>query len=371
VTRDHSAGREPVPARLEALPETIERPSAWIGSELATAPEKWRYVLDGEDIAELESAARRYLASGRDIGDISSASFPLDAFAERLRSLRSTLLHGVGFELIRGLPIDRYTREFAAAIFCGIGAHLGSARSQNAAGHILGHVRNVGADAADVNTRIYQTAERQTFHTDSADVVGLLCLRQARSGGDSLLVSAETIYNRMRRDRPDLLALLFDDVATDRRGEVPEGAAPYFVIPVFNWHAGLLTVMYQRQYIDSAQRFPDAPRLTAQYREALDCLDRLANDPGLHLTMRLEPGDMQFVYNHALLHDRTAFDDWPDPAEQRHLLRLWLSIDGDRPLPRCFAQRYGPIEAGKRGGILTAHTRLHAPIDDPVPGTGA
>ena len=92
--------------------------------------------------------------------------------------------------------------------------------------------------------------------------MGLLCLREAREGGDSLLVSAEAIYNRLLEARPDLLALLFDPVATDRRGEVPEGMKPYTEIPPLSWHEGHLTVYYQRQCIDSASRFPDSMRLT-------------------------------------------------------------------------------------------------------------
>ena len=122
-------------------------------------------------------------------------------------------------------------------------------------------------------------------------------------------------------------------------------------------------MFYQRQYIDSAQRFDDALRLTPEHIAALDLFDALANDPALHLRMRLHPGDMQFVYNHAQLHDRTGFTDWPDPKDRRHLLRLWLSVEGDRPLPECFKQRYGSIEVGNRGGIITQGTRLHAPLD--------
>ena len=190
-----------------------------------------------------------------------------------------------------------------------------------------------------------------------------MCLHPAKDGGDSLLVSAETIYNRMRAECPDVLERLFDPIATDRRGEVPDGMAPFMTIPPLNWHQGKLTVFYQRQYIDSAQRFPNAMRLTKHHIAALDAFDALANDPNLHLTMRLDPGDMQFVYNHSQLHDRTAFTDWPDPARRRHLFRLWLSPHGDRPLPECFRQRYGNIEPGQRGGIITAATRLHAPID--------
>mgnify|MGYP003676150441 FL=1 len=265
--------------------------------------------------------------------------------------------------MLRGLPVEQYEQQFAATIFCGIGAHLGSARSQNAQGHILGHVRNTGASSSDPNARIYQTAERQSFHTDSADVVGLLCLRVAKQGGESLLVSAESIYNRMRELRPDLLARLFEPIATDRRGEIPEGAKPYMEIPVLNWYQGFLTVFYQRQYIDSAQRFEEAPRLDDEMVAALDMFDALANDPELHFTMNLQPGDMQFVYNHSQLHDRNAFIDWPEPEKRRHLMRLWLSMAGDRPLPDCFRSRYGSIEVGNRGGIVTAQTRLQAPLD--------
>lgn len=345
------------------LPDRFTRPSAWIGEEIDKTREKWLVILDPEQVQDLEQAARHYLSLGRDIGEITARDFPLGDFSKHLETLKEKLLHGIGVEVLRGLPVDRYTQEMAATIFCGIGAHLGSARSQNAAGHILGHVRDTGANPGDSNTRIYQTNARQTFHTDSADVVGLLCLREAKEGGDSLLVSAETIYNRMRAERPDLLERLFDPIATDRRGEIPDGARPYMEIPVLNWHAGHLTVFYQRQYIESAQRFPDALRLTPEHIAALDMFDALANDPALHIRMRLKPGDMQFVYNHSQLHDRTGFTDWPDPDKRRHLLRLWLSLPGDRPLPHCFAQRYGTIEIGNRGGIITAGTRLHAPLD--------
>ncbi len=169
--------------------------------------------------------------------------------------------------------------------FYGLGAHLGRALSQNAQGHLLGHVRDQGLSSVDPNVRIYQTRERQTFHTDSADVVGLLCLQPARRGGASALVSSTTLYNEMRARRPELAACLFEPLATDRRGEVPPGAKPYFEIPVFNWFAGRLSAIYQRQYIDSAQRFADAPRLTARQLAALDLLDALANDPALHFTM--------------------------------------------------------------------------------------
>jgi len=326
---------------------------AWLGAEMAATPEQWLVNLMPQQVAELEAAADQFMALGKDVREITSGDFPLPRFAGHLVKLRARLLDGAGFEVLRGLPTARYTEDYAAVIFCGIGSHLGNPRSQNKHGDLLGHVRNTGASSDDPNTRIYQTSERQTFHTDSADVVGLLCLQEAREGGVSLLVSASTIYNRMRALRPELAALLFEPIATDRRGEVPEGAQPYMEIPPLNWHEGYLTVFYQRQYIDSAQRFEGAMKLTPAHIEALDMFDELANDPELNLSMRLRPGDMQFVYNHAQLHDRTSFTDWPERAKRRHLLRLWLSVPGDRPLPECFKERYCSIEVGNRGGIYT------------------
>ena len=349
--------------KISDLPPPFTGPSAWKGEAMAGRTDDWLITLTSAQVEELESAARYYLSLGRDIGEITADAFPIPTFARHLEGMREQLLHGIGFEVLRGLPIESYDQAFAATIFCGIGSHLGKARSQNAAGHILGHVRDLGADPNDPNSRIYQTSARQTFHTDSADVVALLCLREAKEGGDSLLVSVESVYNRMLEERPDLLAPLFDPLATDRRGEIPEGMKPFTEIPPLSWHAGHLTVYYQRQYIDSAQRFPDAMRLTEDHVAALDMFDALMNDPSLHLTMRLQPGDMQFVYNHGQLHDRTGFLDWPEREKRRHLMRLWLSVPGDRELPPVFAQRYGSIEIGDRGGIITEKTRLHAPID--------
>lgn len=345
---------------VAAMPPThIDHPAAWTGADMAARQGLWVQDLEPAEIAELEAAARAYDGP---IGALNADSFPLPLLAPKLEALSNILMHGIGFRLIRGLPVDRYDMETVAKIYCGIGAHLGPARSQNAKGHILGHVKDVGADLNDPKVRIYQTTKRQTFHTDSTDVVALLCLKEAMEGGDSLLVSTLTLYNEMQKRHPDLAPLLFDPVATDRRGEVPEGMDPWFEIPVLSWHEGFLTGLYQRQYVDSAARLPDAPRLSGKHRAALDAFDALTNAPDLHLKMRLKPGDMQFVYNHHLLHDRTGFHDWPDPSERRHLLRLWLSLPGDRPLPPVFKQRYGQIDVGDRGGIIVKGTELTVPM---------
>ena len=345
------------------LPPEQTNAAAWYGQEMSRRND-WAMPLTSAEIAEVERATKALAARDADIAAIKAADFPLPTLGARLKArVDAEVLNGRGFLLLRGLPVERWTMRESATAFYGLGAHLGSARSQNGKGHVLGHVQDLGLDVNDPNVRIYQTHERQTYHTDSCDIVALLCLKTAKSGGLSALVSSTTIFNEMRRQRPDLLKLLFQPIATDRRGEVPDGQKPYFEIPVFNWHKGFLTAIYQRQYIDSAQRFSDAPRISPQLKEALDLFDALTNDPRLHLFMEFKPGDVQLVHNHTMLHDRTSFVDWPEPDRRRHLLRLWLASDHARPLPEVFAQRYGSVTVGDRGGIIVRGTRLQAPLE--------
>ena len=349
-----------------ALPPHQDLACSWFGPDMAGRPD-WIEQLGATHLKELEQASAALCAGQDDLTQLRSASHALPSLGSWLARILHDVTEGRGFVLIRGLPVQQWGRRQAAAAFMLMGAHLGRARPQNAAGHLLGHVKDMGKSSRDPNVRIYQTAERQTFHTDSCDIVGLLCLQTARRGGESALVSSTTLFNEMRRLRPDLAAALFQPVATDRRGEVPPGQLPYFSIPVFNWWPqgahGRLSVIYQRQYIDSAQRFAEAPRLTPQLLEALDMLDRLTNDASLNFLMQLQAGDIQFVHNHTLLHDRMAFEDWPDPERRRHLLRLWLAPEQARALPPVYAQRYGTVTPGERGGICLPTAPWNIPWD--------
>ncbi|HMB28738.1 MAG TPA: TauD/TfdA family dioxygenase [Blastocatellia bacterium] len=343
-------------------PPEIQGSSAWYGPEMLTRRD-WIEDLSETEIAEVERATKPLADARVDIASIRRVDFPLPTLGPRLQRILDITLNGRGFALIRGLPVERWAKLESATAFFGIGAHIGAARPQNAKGHALGHVKDLGLSSSDPNTRIYQTHERQTFHTDSCDIVALLCLRPAKSGGLSSLVSSVTIFNEMRRRRPDLANILFEPVETDRRGEMDDGQKPYFRIPVFNWHEGLLSTIYQRQYIESARRSPDVPPLTASQIEAMDMFDALSNDPALNMQMEFRPGDVQLVHNHTILHDRTAFEDWAEPERKRHLLRLWLAPANARPLPPVFAERYGRITPGERGGLTIPGMNLTAPLD--------
>ena len=341
----------------------VSGPAVWYGRDLQPRTD-WIRHFSAAELAELDAAVRSFRAGGTPLTEISPGTFPLPALGKSLAGILKEMLEGRGFAMLRGFPVDRYTREEQAIAYLGLGSWFGRARSQNAKGHLLGHVKDLGLSIADPKVRYYQTNRKLEYHTDSVDVVGLLCLKTARSGGESFIASSMTLYNEVLARRPDLLPALFEPFPTDRRGEVPEGMQPWFDMPIFHWHAGRLTCIYVRQYIESAQQlFPQAKRLSKAQFEAMDLLDELVNDPQIHLSMAFLPGDMQFLHNHQILHSRNDFENWPEPERHRHLLRLWLAPASARPLPEIFAPRYGSVAPGERGGIVVSGSKPKVPLE--------
>jgi hypothetical protein len=341
----------------------VSGPGVWYGRDLQPRTD-WIRQFSAAELAELDAAVRAFKASGAPLAGISPASFALPKLGGALAEILAQMLEGRGFAMLRGFPVERYAREDQAIAYMGIGSYFGKARSQNAKGHLLGHVKDLGLDIRDPAVRYYQTNRKLEYHTDSVDVVGLLCLKTAKAGGESFIASSMTLYNEILARRPDLLPALFEPFPTDRRGEVPDGMQPWFDMPVFHQHAGRLTCIYVRQYIESAQKlFPQAARLTRAQVEAMDLMDDLLNDPAIHLSMAFLPGDMQFLHNHQILHSRNDFENWPEPGRHRHLLRLWLAPASARPLPEIFAPRYGSVAPGERGGIVVRGTTPRVPLE--------
>ena len=354
---------QPLTVPFPPMPDgPIAGPAAWRAGEMR-GHDDWIHVLSGAEVAEIEAAIEAVDVGGRPIAGIGREDFHLPALGPVLDAIREELLRGRGFVLIRGLPIERYPVRRRAIAFWGIGAFLGRAVSQNAMGHLLGHVIDLGRTNDDYRARTYQTRDRQFFHADSCDIVGLLCIRKAKKGGLSAIVSSVTLYNEMLARSPELAAELFRPFHFDRRGEVPEGQPPWYEMPVFNWYEGNLSTHYVRRYIRSIRRLPEVPPLTERQIAAFDLLDEIAEDPDVQLRMDFEPGDMQFLHNPQILHDRTAYEDWDHPGGRRHLLRLWLCPPDGRPLPPAYAKRWGNIEIGNRGGIVVKGAIAHVPLD--------
>ena len=345
------------------LPRFDDHPGAWFGPDMAAHPERWVWQLSDRQVADLDVVVARLDAGGRDIVDLTAADTMVPSLAEDIGRMRHDLLDGIGFRLVRGVPVQHYNVRQAAIAFWCFASQLGEIVPQNAKGHMLGHVRDLGYDYTKVSARAYQTSDLLPFHCDTGgDVVSLLSLRTAKSGGLSGIVSSVTVYDVIADRRPDLARLLMQPTYRDRREEVPEGRGPWYPMPVFNDHEGRMIVSYSRSIIRKAQRFPDVPRITPELEEALDYLDATARDPELRLDMEFRPGDMQFLCNHTTLHSRTGYVDWEDDCRRRHLLRLWTACPDGPALPAYFEEMQGLNADGRPRGLRCPGAVFAAPL---------
>jgi hypothetical protein len=343
--------------------EAIVGPEAWRGEELARSTD-WMREIPPAVIQELDTALRAVQRRGLAWREMRREDFALPKGARFFAGVSRELEHGRGLVLLRRLPVERYSEEELKQLYWGLGLHLGAPRCQNAHGELIGEVRDevrrygevhqpgvAQASGAPVTSRYKARSNGPLrFHTDRADVVGLLCVRPAKSGGISKVVSTVAISNEILRRRPDLHALLCQDYVRTREGEEVGGEQKVYALPIFGVRDGRFTSQYSRTFVEAAQRLPGVPPLSAAQNEALDLLAEVAEEQCFRMT--LEPGDIQLLNNHVIYHGRTAYEDDAGADGDRLLYRLWLSMPNSRALPPGFEALWGSIEPGAlRGGI--------------------
>ena len=341
-------------------------PCAWRGRDLANS-ERWIRNLQPEHIDEIEAALARVENRGIDWREITAADFPLPGLAGLIGQIRNELENGCGLMKLRGLPVRRYDENQLRSLYFGIGRNVGTPVFQNRHGELLRCIRDEGADVGKQYGQIedarmadgkpFLSSYARTlsngalrFHTDRTDVVALLCVNQAASGGVSTICSSVSVMNEMLRRRPDLARLLFEPWFRSRHGEEAELADDVYVLPIFGLREGHFTSHFSLTYIEAAQTVAGVPKLTPAQQEALHQLLAIAGE--LAFEMVLEPGDIQFLNSHVTYHGRTPFEDDRPAGRERLLMRLWLAMPNSRPLPHDHAVLWRNVEAGAvRGGI--------------------
>ncbi|WP_027967560.1 TauD/TfdA family dioxygenase [Halomonas halocynthiae] len=306
--------------------------AAWKGPELSDGC-SWIWQLTDREIGAIDDALCYLKAVGGGAA-FKKEDFPLYGIESWIAGVNEELENGKGFLLIRGLDANKYDENDLAAIYYGIGLHMGVPVSQNPKGDMLGVVKNVG-DVNDKRTRVYETNSYLPYHTDIADVVGLLSINKAKTGGLSSLVSAAAIYNSVLEEAPELLEVLYSPFYFSHIGD-----SEYTPCPIFSYHDGKLSCRYLRQYIELGHELKGEPLLEEQ-KDALDLVDEIIHRGDIKLDMMLEPGDIQFANNYMVLHSRTAFEDYNDDQLKRKLLRLWLKMPNSRNLAPNFPGRNG------------------------------
>ncbi|KAL6707428.1 hypothetical protein ACN47E_004207 [Coniothyrium glycines] len=364
-----SGQHEPIYSLLRPysdFPKRITGRTAWQKAEFQNAPERWVHQFSAAEIQEISDAADKFTASKTPLTGISKALFPLPEFSKFLEPLRKDLIDGKGFILFKGLPVLEWGNAKSAVAYMGLGTYLGYFVSQNSRGHVLGHVKDLGEDATQIDkVRIYRTNARQFFHADDADLVGLLCVAKALEGGESDLVSSHAVWNDLQENNPDVAETLTQPIwYFDRKGETSEGQQEWIKTAVFYLETGDNPRVYSKwdpYYIRSLTRFSDAgliPALSEAQQRAATVLEETCQKLALH--MILDIGDIQFLSNNHVLHARTAYKDFAPPAPRRHLMRLWLSTpeeEGGWKLP------FHDSKEKKRGGIQVNNTAPVAPED--------
>jgi Taurine catabolism dioxygenase TauD, TfdA family len=333
---------------------------AWKAADLVDTG-RWIYELSPAQIADIHAALEASKAAGATIETLTRDTFPLDVAAEPLQLVLRALEEDLGLFVLRGLPVERYSKNELRLIYWGLGLHLGTAVTQSAKGDVLGDVCNFGdaVSAASQTGRGYMSKEWLGFHCDTSDVVGLMVLRTSKSGGRSMFASSVAIRDTIASTRPELYDILQEPFHWSWKGQEPAGEAPYYQQPIFTTHHGRFASRYIKTHIMSAQEFPDVPRLSESQHAAMTAIDRLAMQPEYHYSMQFEPGDMQFLNNHVTYHSRTAFEDYPDKDRKRHLLRLWLAPPNSRALAPSMSAIYRDQSSGAvRGGFPSRSDRL-------------
>jgi hypothetical protein len=333
----------------------------WLGADLATDPSRWRMELPPAVRDELMGLAGE--RAGRAAAFTDAAPKTSRATAEFVSRLRDSFTGGCSFVVVSGFPYE--PMPIAQDAYWLLGMLLGEPISQSPQRTLIGHIEvNTPSDR---NRRAWEASNALPFHTDPADLVTMLCVRPAPSGGLSQLASARAVHDLLLAEAPGHLAELYRPIPQECRRK-PERRS-WTAIPVFGHAAnGDFTVRYARWHVQAAQRHADVPRLTDRQVAALDALDEVIARPGVSLDLDLRPGELQLFNNAEILHARTAFVDAP-PGAGRLLLRLWLSFAHSPELPAEYRQLFGATAAGSyRGGVWPYEPdpdRLGLPVRPP------
>jgi hypothetical protein len=328
--------------------------SAWRGEDLAKHAEEWTYRLMPSDVREIDAALAAVRASGRPATVIGPGDFPLDALGETFERIAVEVNDGRGFTLIKGLPIERYSAQDAEFLLAGVGSRFGRSITQNAYGDIIGHVRDIGGKVGQKDVRGYDTNSELRFHNDECDLIALLCLKQARSGGLSSVVSSAQVFNELLAKRPETLPQLFEGYVFSLMGEHRAGVSPVsdHKIPIYSWHDGRLSCRYTINTVLQASQYTGR-ELSEEERKILFTPLEIAREPGMALSFALEPGDIQINNNLSTLHQRTEYVDYEEPEKKRHLLRLWLASNQPRKLAPEFEERFNGGWSFRKGIPVT------------------
>lgn len=305
---------------------------AWAGADLP--PEAGLLPIVDEAATELSAVAAMLAENPLPIVALDPADFPLAACRALMREAARLLADGPGFVVLDQIDIARHGATTTTALAWLLARLLARPVAQKWDGTMVYDVRDLGRPPGN-GVRPDITNAEQNFHVDNSynvcppDFVALVCLQTAMEGGISGLVSFQAAHNAMRARHPDLLPRLYRPFVFDRQREHAAGEAMMLRRPIFEWDGERLRGRISRFQIVNGHALANEA-LDAEGQDALEAFNAIMDEARLRFDFAFRPGQVQIVANRLLGHKRTGFQDWPEPARKRHLVRLWLR-DGGRP----------------------------------------
>ncbi len=314
----------------------IEGPSVWTRRDVRA--EEYRIDLSAACLDEIRRAADEIRAYPLPTILRPPGDFAMPICQREMARVREMLDHGRRFAIVDRLPMGEIDAAEATAVYWLLSSMVSRPVAQKLDGTMIYDVLDTGQQALPgTGVRPDKTNIEIRFHNDNAynrtppDYVGLLCLRQAQSGGHSRVISFHTVHNAVRERRPDVLERLYRPFWFDRQREYRPGESPIFSAPVFE-NAGELKARFSAHQIGGGYVLRGEP-MDRDGEAAIAAMLDIFEEDELSVDFDLEPGQIQFVDNRALGHSRTAFVDDPHPDRRRHLVRLWLRDQGRRAYP--------------------------------------
>ena len=307
----------------------IDAPCAWRAADLTK--EDWLLPFPSNALSELDKLALTLSGYKGPVEALQADDYQLDAVRALMTNVKDRLYRGIGFVVLDRLPVQRWGEPAAKAIGWLLTTLLGPVVMQKADGTRLYEVSDSGAKL-EYGVRRSITNLDQDFHTDGGwlsqapEIVSLVCLRQARSGGRSRVASLALAHNCLREESPELCDRLYRDFWWDRQAEHPPGEIKSSRHPVFTRNDGKLTVRHYSDYVRKGYAL-QGQSLDGEGEAALSAMKALVDAPENWLEFRLEQGQIEYVNNHLLAHARTAFED-NESQGGRYLLRLWNRREG-------------------------------------------
>ena len=311
--------------------EIIDHPGAWTHAALG-GKERLILRLDAAQLAAIDMLLERtgHLRPQQ----VTRGDFDHPLINNLMAGVREVLLRGRGALIIAGITPQRYSEEQFQRIYWGFGTHLGVAAVQSVDGDRLGYVQTRDVDPVN---RGYRSPQELNMHSDSYEILGLMSVRPAKSGGITGIVSSLALHNEILRTRPELLEPLYEGFHyASEEAQFDDRPVSDTKVPVFSSMQGHVSCHFEIGQLRAAARRLNV-EFSKEFAEAVDYFRALSTRPDLAMHFMLDPGEILLVHNFTNLHSRTAFENFPD--RKRLLLRLWLTLADGRPCHPCMHTR--------------------------------